>query len=102
MNFYRKMILLILTGAAFLSVGLSLYSVKLNSEPKQAASIEKVYVLRDYNGRLAVFKDGSSEPVKVFRILTENYGETDREMLENGITVVGEDGLRRIIEDYTG
>lgn len=80
-------------AAAFLTTSLILDS--------SADSAEK-YTLRDYGGRIAVFKYGDDEPDEVFDIFTSSLPEGEIERLQKGITVEGEKALQRLIEDYTG
>lgn len=80
-------------AAAFLTTSLILDT--------RADSAEK-YTLRDYGGRIAVFRYGEDEPDEVFDIFTSSLPDGEIERLQTGITVEGEEALQRLIEDYTG
>ena len=73
------------------------YIVKPNEKaavtPQSAVSevrSEKSYVLKEYKGKLAVFKENS-----------DILPESDRELLKNGITAKSDSELKKLIADYT-
>ena len=59
------------------------------------------YVLRGYEGRLAIFREGSDTPEMIFDVYTRLLPQADRERLEAGITAPDYETLTRLIEDYT-
>lgn len=59
------------------------------------------YVLRSYNGRLAIFQNGSESPEMIFDVYTRLLPQADRERLESGISAPDYETLARLIEDYT-
>ena len=63
-------------AAAFLTVSAIIENTAPNGSEK--------YIMRDYNGRIAVFVYGEDEPVY------------------KGITVEGDEALQKLIEDFTG
>lgn len=65
-----------------------------------ASSDSQIYIVKDYNGKVAVFKDGDTEPVRTTQQQVDALPKTDRDMLNEGVTVTGDDELRRLIEDY--
>ena len=89
---------------------------QLPSDPRQttrsaAPTIEKEpkpepipspsgYLLRSYNGRLAVFREGSDAPEMIFDVYTRLLPQSDRERLEEGISAPDYETLTRLIEDY--
>jgi len=52
------------------------------------------YVLRAYNGSVALFKDGEDEPVEVYSTLLEEINPADAAQLAEGISEVN-----RLLED---
>lgn len=64
----------------------------------QPASI--VYTVKDYGGKVAVFKDGV-ELQEVFDTLVSGLPEMDQESLQDGIMVYSQKELDRLIEDLT-
>ncbi len=65
-------------------------------------TLSSVYLLKEYDGNLAVFENGSSEPAEVFSVAVSSFPEADRTLLETGIVVHSKAELQRLIEDYTG
>lgn len=65
------------------------------------AAQEPVYILKAYDGKLAVYLEGESAPQKIYDTFISALPEYDRALLSTGITVVGEEALARRIEDYT-
>ena len=62
---------------------------------------ETVYKLSEYNGKLAVFLLGDSEPVKVYDLFLSSLPNEDTDMLKDGILVYNKSELQQLIEDYT-
>lgn len=60
------------------------------------------YVLKDYNGNLAVFSPDNDSPIEILDINTSAFPEKDRQSLKKGIKVFSEDELFRLIEDFSG
>ena len=58
------------------------------------------YRLQSYNGRLAIFREGSDTPEMIFDVYTRLLPQADRERLEQGITAPDYETLTRLIEDY--
>ena len=58
------------------------------------------YRLQSYNGRLAIFREGSDTPEMIFDVYTRLLPQADRDRLEQGITAPDYETLTRLIEDY--
>ena len=58
------------------------------------------YLLKEYEGRLAVFKKNSTEPDMVFDLLIKMLPQYDQEQLKQGIYVKDYRELVDLIEDY--
>lgn len=87
-------VVLAVCAAAFLTVS----AITQRAEPDAS----EMYVLRDYNGRIAVFACGGDEPLEVFDIFTSSLPKSEAERVYKGITVEGGEALQRLIEDFTG
>ena len=61
---------------------------------------EKVYVIKDYKGRIAVFYDDNHIPKKIFDIYTDSLPEDDANKIKTGISLT-EKELNSVIADYT-
>lgn len=81
-------------AAAFLTVS----AIIENTAPDGS---EK-YIMRDYNGRIAVFVYGEDEPQEVFDVFTSSLPRDEAERVYKGITVEGDEALQKLIEDFTG
>lgn len=58
------------------------------------------YLLKDYGGRLAVYRPGEDTPIKVYEVYTHLLPETDLENLRTGIGLETEEDLDRLLEDF--
>lgn len=63
--------------------------------------VETSYTLKDYKGKLAVFREDAEIPYKIFDIFTSNLPKKDREALKDGIKATGEKELQKLVSDYT-
>ncbi len=96
MKYIIKSIAVVLAfcAAAFLTVSTVIEAAAPNGSEK--------YILRDYEGRIAVFVYGEDEPQEVFDIFTSSLPRDEAERVCEGITVEGDEALQKLIEDFTG
>lgn len=101
MSFYGKMagglvaIALLGGGAAYVaSVGNGVLAAA-----EQAAEELSCYILKEYNGKPALFRDGESEPVAVYNTPMEEINPSDADMLIEGIRLRGFSEVSRLLED---
>ncbi len=87
-------------------MGLALFGVSLNNRvkatsqtPKTTEIQEDIYILSDYHGRIALYKDGNHTPIKVFNVFTASLPERDIELIMAGLRVNYED-INKTIEEY--
>lgn len=61
------------------------------------------YLLKSYNGKLAVFSlnDVSAEPLRIILTETASLPDGDKQLLNTGIEVNSDEALSQLIEDYT-
>ena len=57
------------------------------------------YTIREYDGNIALYKDGQEEPVAVYSIPVEGISEADRALLHEGIRLQGLSEVSRLLED---
>lgn len=62
---------------------------------------QEIYTIREYEGRVAVFKNTDKVPFAIYEAYTSLLPEQDRQKLKNGIQVDNTTDLQKIIEDYT-
>lgn len=58
------------------------------------------FLLGIHEGNIALWKDGSSKPFRVFPYRAESLPEADQKALEQGIHLTDESALIRLLEDY--
>lgn len=95
-----------LSTAIALSCVTILLSFYFNRDSRQVdvptqSSAKIEYMLKDYNGHLAVFYANSDTPIEEFDVLTSSFSEYDKNMLMKGIYAYNEEDIQRLIEDYT-
>lgn len=62
---------------------------------------EEFYTIKEYEGKIAVFKNNNSKPTTIYEAYVSLLPESDQIKLQNGITVNNTNDLQQIIEDYT-
>lgn len=60
------------------------------------------YILKDHNGKIAVFENGSNTPVEILDTDTASLPENDKNALKTGIRAASREELYRLIEDFSG
>lgn len=108
-NTYRQIILL-LTAMTISAVIILLSAAKGVEQQKSSAMTKQAsmaahentgYVLGEYNGRLALFREHSSKPYRILEMEVYLLPEADQESIRSGgIMVETEDELRQLLEDW--
>ena len=100
----RKWVLLI-GILAVLSFGIiaavPLPAENITIDRPQQQQQQPCYIIKQYNGKVAVFKEGSNTPNQVFDVFVDTLPQVDAQALQSGILVTGDEDLKRLIEDYT-
>ena len=84
-----------------IAVSHNMNNQKLNQKLEEKR--EEYYKVRSLNGYIRVFKinkDGSEELYKKTNLAIEYLTDMDKRMLEDGIRVLGVEGVNSILEDY--
>jgi len=105
----EKIAVLTLGSLALLSLVTMTISVMNGNEKKETEVInaetivseEKYYILKEYNGKIASFYYDDEDPIDVFDVSVNSFGEYDKQALYKGIVAYSEEELNRLIEDYT-
>lgn len=64
------------------------------------ASADSVcYVLREYNGKIALMEDGVSEPLAIYQTPISSLYPADAELIRSGIRLESAAELSQLIED---
>lgn len=61
---------------------------------------EYQFILKEYNGKLAVFKKDSTEPEIIFDVLIDSLPEIDILQLKQGLKIKNHQELNERIEDF--
>jgi hypothetical protein len=98
---HKAYILIISVLIALLTV---IFSVTANANSKsavtKAADSEYLYILKDFNGKPAVFKSDNSNPVFILDIYTNELPEKDQTKIINGIKSNSLEEIISIAENY--
>lgn len=104
----EKITLLSIGSLALLSLATMMITamtddIKTEAEVINAETMitEERYVLKEYNGKIASFRYDDENPIDIFDVSVNSFGEYDKQALYNGIIAYSEEELNRLIEDYT-
>ena len=82
----------------------AIYSAPVSADPPPEASSEETqsvgYLLRDYNGKIAVFKAGEDKPLKIASTHIASLPKQDAKKLKAGISADTRQELEKALEDY--
>lgn len=98
----KKKIILATVAVAAVICAAAAFSGMGYEEPAPAESLakENCYVLRDYEGYVAVFVENDpSVPTTVTDIQTSTLRQVDRQTLKTGLKVVSQEKLMMMLED---
>ncbi len=102
MKYYTRLFSLIF--ALIFTVLTVIFSITVSAaskdDRKEVSSFEKLYILKDFEGRPAVFENGNTNPLYILDIFTDQLPERDRERLKAGITAKTLEEIRSLAEDY--
>lgn len=71
------------------------------SESETTAPNAAGYILKEYNGTLALFRENSEKPYRILDADLTTLTDYDKELLQNGIKVDTEKEVNALIEDFT-
>lgn len=70
-------------------------------EPPQSSSqTEQFYILKEYEGKIAVFSSDSDKPIKITNASVSKLPQSDQQNLKAGIQVQNQKELNRLLEDF--
>ena len=75
-------------------------NVTKNMARKSKKSEKYKYILKEYNGKLAIFEKGKKEPKMIFNVLINSLPEVDIKELKKGLKIKNEEELNERIEDF--
>lgn len=98
----RRLYLLIGTAAVSLAAIVVLLLVGAKSPaPQPESSAAAVYILSEWEGKLAVFLPGKENPSQIYEVYITTLPPAEQERLKVGVPASGEEELSRLLEDYT-
>ena len=92
-----SLICVIFIGTLFVNLNNDVESYENEKSQKQ----QEIYTIKEYDGKIAVYKNDENKPMEVYESYVSLLPEADRQKLQNGITVDNTTELQKIIEDYT-
>ncbi len=85
-----------------LCIGTLFVNLNKDVENYEKENIQKeIFIIKEYEGKIAVFKNEDSKPTTVYDSYISLLPESDRIRIQKGITVDNTNDLQKIIEDYT-
>ncbi len=85
------------------SIGIIIFSKKI--EKKEIAdsiitTVDYVYTVKEFKGKVAVFKYGESLPFQILDCPVSSLPQTEADIIRIGIDIENEINLQKIIEAY--
>ncbi|HCC34496.1 MAG TPA: hypothetical protein DEQ02_02195 [Ruminococcaceae bacterium] len=78
--------------------------IRIPEAPKESIikTVTPVYILKDYEGKLAVFPFESDTPEQILDVFISSLPEYDQRQLQKGVLVYSSEQLDSLIQDYDG
>lgn len=96
----KKLFICLSTVFCTVLIAVSIYTMNFKPTKQAQNQPTAMYTITDYKGKLAVMKNGSSEPIAVYEVYTHLLPENDIELLRVGISVYNETELAKKLEDF--
>lgn len=91
---------LVLLSSVIVSANFELKTDEIVNTQNNTTVIQQVYILKNSNGHLAVFKANENSPIITTDTLISDLPYDDQNKLLTGIRVTGDKNLRIALEDY--
>lgn len=79
----------------------SVSGIERNAEIKPQEEYDYAYILKEHDGKVAVYPAGADEPELILDVLVKYLPDYDRSQMIEGIHVKTYDELVSLLEDYT-
>ncbi|MGN1126407.1 MAG: hypothetical protein ACI4RI_03105, partial [Ruminococcus sp.] len=89
----------ILFASVFTSATFEMKTDRLVDSQKVKQEKSYTYYLRDYQGRLAVFRESKNDPIITTDTMVNTLPVEDQKKLKTGVEVKGDVSLRKALED---
>lgn len=73
---------------------------ELTESPSNKEPENITYLVKNYNGKIAVFEKGQTKPFKITSVNIDDLPDVDKKLLERGIETDSQKKLLSILEDY--
>ena len=91
----------IMLGLFALSLWTGLNSKDNRGETDISSTNETIYIIKEYEEKLAVYKVGIQEPITVYDFYISNLPQSDANRIRDGIIAYNKSELQQLIEDFT-
>ena len=101
MTFYGRMAGALCAAAIIGTAAAGVYSESADvlAQAQSVADELSCYVIKEYNGKVALFREGEEEPAAVYSTPISQINPADAELLKNGIRIRGMTEAARLLED---
>ena len=96
----KKIIIALSTIFCTILIMVSIFSFIPRQQDIPTEENGQKYIICDYSGKVAVFRNEEKEPVVVYEVYTHLLPENDIEILRRGIEVSSLDELQMRLEDF--
>lgn len=72
----------------------------VSETPKNTSQTEQFYILKEYNGKIAIFSSNSDTPINITNASVAKLPKDDQQSLKEGIKAKDEQELNRLLEDF--
>ena len=76
-------------------------SEQMEDESQTESRADPLWLVMEYDGKVAVFSPGSVTPVQILDTPVAVLPEADRQMLSEGIRAWSDEELQTLLEDYS-
>jgi hypothetical protein len=76
-------------------------AAEITAETAELKEPEDMYIIKEHDGRVAVYTAGETEPEFVLDVLVRYLPDLDREQMQEGVPVKDYDELVALLEDYS-
>ena len=96
---------LFFTTSIVLLISVIISSLFSNAAPNSISEVPDTpqivtYVVKEYDGKIAVFENGEDTPFKITDVYTKNLPKEDKLLISQGIKVDTDKELALILADY--
>ena len=95
----KKIIIALSTIFCTILIMVSIFSFIPRQQDIPTEENGQKYIICDYSGKVAVFRNEEKEPVVVYEVYTHLLPENDIELLRRGIKVTTQEQLQTCLED---